>query len=68
MFYFRDRAIQLSQELREYEELEIQVKQLTGFNFKALFELFKMGYTLEPPEYELSMNQITRIAEVNRYV
>lgn len=38
------------QQLVDYEKLEIEVKQLTGYNFAVLKELFAMGYTLQPPE------------------
>ena len=56
-----NRVIPISQELRRYEELEIEVKQLCGYNFECLKELFAMGYTLQPPEHEMTMNQAMRI-------
>lgn len=45
----RDYNASIAQELMEYEKLEIAVKQLTGYDFRCLYELFKMGWTLEPP-------------------
>lgn len=66
MFIPVSRAIGLSQELRRYEELEIDVKQLCGYNFECLRELFAMGFTLQPPDYELSLNQITRLTDINK--
>lgn len=59
------RAVGLSQELRKYEELEFEVKQLCGYNFECLRELFAMGYTLQPPNRELTMNQITKLMIIN---
>ena len=64
--WMTDYNIAISDELRKYHELEIQVKQLTGYNFKCLLEMFKSGFTLKPPEYELSMNQVLTICEANR--
>lgn len=49
-FNYIDRCIELGQELQKYEKLEIEVKQLTGYNFEALRYLFAKGYTLEPPK------------------
>ena len=45
-----DRGGYLHEELMRYEKLEIEIKQLTGFNFDTLRTLFAMGYTLKPPE------------------
>lgn len=56
------------QDLMRYEKLEIEVKQLCGFNFECLKELFAMGFTLKPPEYELSLNQIIKLAEINKEI
>ena len=46
----RDYNSSIAQELMEYEKLEIAVKQLTGYDFKCLYELFRMGWTLERPK------------------
>ena len=45
-----ERALAISEDLRRYEELEIQIKQLTGYNIESLKVLFAKGYTLEPPK------------------
>ena len=50
--------------LVKYEELEMEIKQLTGFNLKQLKALFAMGFTLKRPEYDLSINQLTTLAEL----
>lgn len=47
--WMRDYNATIAQELMEYEKLEIAVKQLTGYDFRCLYELFKMGWTLERP-------------------
>ena len=60
------RVIGLSQELQRYEELEIEVKQLCGFNFECLRMLFAMGFTLQPPDTQLTMNQITKLEMMNK--
>lgn len=44
------RYLDLTKQLVEYEKLEIEVKQLSGYNFTVLRELFAKGYTLEPPK------------------
>lgn len=58
----------LSQELLRYEELEIRIKQLTGFNLECLEKLFAMGFTLKPPEYDLtlSIDQIANLVDMNQ--
>lgn len=38
------------QQLVDYEKLEIEVKQFSGYDFTVLRELFAKGYTLTPPE------------------
>lgn len=47
-----DRYFEISRELRKYEELEIEIKQLSGFNLDCLKQLFAMGYTLQSPKYK----------------
>lgn len=47
--WMRDYNSSIAQELMEYEELEIAVKQLTGYDFRCLYELFRKGWTLERP-------------------
>ena len=44
------------QQLVDYEALEIEIQQLTGYNFVALQELFAMGYTLEPPRARIAFD------------
>ena len=58
MFYYKDRALELSKELRYYEELEIDIKQLTGYNFAALRELFTAGWTLQPPAAQPTLTKM----------
>ena len=65
MGFYESRMMYFSQELRRYEELEIQVKQLCGYNFECLKELFAMGFTLQPPEAQLTLNQATKLALIN---
>lgn len=36
--------------LQKYEELELEIKQLTGKDLKCLKVLFAQGWTLEPPK------------------
>ena len=64
MWIAEQRVIWLSQELRKYEELELEVKQLCGYNFECLRELFAMGFTLQPPDTQLTLNQITRLVAI----
>lgn len=47
--WMRDYSSSIAQELMEYEKLEIAVKQLTGYDFRCLYELFREGWTLERP-------------------
>lgn len=63
--WMRDYNATIAQELLRYEKLEIQVKELTGYNFECLHELFRMGFTLKAPEYELTSTQIVKIIGVN---
>lgn len=48
--WMRDYNASITQELMEYEKLEVAVKQLTGYDFRCLYELFQMGWHLEPPK------------------
>lgn len=48
--WMRDYNATIAQELMEYEQLEIKVKQLTGYDFRCLYELFLRGWTLERPK------------------
>lgn len=41
--------------LREYQQLEADVRYLTGWNFRQLLKLFAAGWTLTPPEEPKSM-------------
>ena len=54
----------ISETLMEYEKLEIEVKQLTGFNFETLKMLFAAGWTLVPPKYE-SLEGLTTLHVVS---
>lgn len=38
-----------SEALRVYDERNSTLRQLTGYDIEKLIELFKAGYTLEPP-------------------
>ena len=49
-----DRIKQLTQTIRRYQELEIKVKHLTGFDFETLKDLFAMGYCLTAPKHTSS--------------
>ena len=63
-----DRSIALSRELRRYEELEIQIKQLTGFDFENLKELFMRGYTLQEPAPSGSLTDMVEVDEEKKHV
>lgn len=54
----------IAQELMEYEKLEIAVKQLIGYDFKCLYELFKMGWTLEPPSNACDASARASLADI----
>ena len=56
--FSEERYMQLSKELRKYEELEIQIKQLTGLNIECLKKLFAMGYTLKYPDYDMTLTEM----------
>lgn len=58
-----ERAIVLGKELRRYEELENQFKQITGYNFEALMKLVAMGWTLEPPKEQPTL--LEALVELN---
>lgn len=45
-----NRYFAVSKQLRQYEELEIEVKQLIGMDFKCLKVLLAQGWTLNPPK------------------
>ena len=49
--------------LIEYEKLEIDVKQLTGFDFKCLRDLFAKGYTLTPPKPPMPLSEMAELLE-----
>ena len=55
--------LDISQQLMRYEKLEIEVKQLCGYSFECLKELFRMGYTLCPPEYELTLSDMVKLID-----
>lgn len=55
--WMQDYPSSIARELIRYEELEIQIKQITGYNLDTLLKLFAMGYTLEKPKYDQSINQ-----------
>ena len=61
--WMNDYNATIAQELIEYEKLEIAVKQLTGYNFKCLYELFRMGYTLKPPDHEMTLTEIAKLID-----
>jgi hypothetical protein len=65
--WMRDYNSSIAQELMEYEKLEIAVKQLTGYDFKCLYELFRMGWTLErpknPTDLSLYFSEIIKASE-----
>lgn len=46
-YSYYDNAMKL---LREYDELESEIKQLTGKDLKCIKALFACGWTLEPPK------------------
>lgn len=50
-----DRYLDIREELIRYEKLEIEIKQLSGFNLDCLKRLFAMGYTLQAPDYGQSL-------------
>ena len=58
-----ERYLSLSRELRKYEELEIQIKQITGFNIECLKQLFAMGYTLKSPDHEPTLTEVAKMIE-----
>jgi hypothetical protein len=66
--WMRDYNASIARELMEYEKLEIAVKQLTGYDFKCLYELFRMGWTLERPsnatDLSLHFSEIIKASEV----
>lgn len=53
--WMRDYNAAIAQELMEYEKLEVAVKQLTGYDFRCLYELFRMGWSIEPPKNASSL-------------
>ena len=65
--WMRDYNHSLAQELIEYEKLEVSVKQITGYDFKCLLKLFSMGYTLKPPDREISMSEILELVKEENY-
>lgn len=44
--------------IRSYQELEMEIIQLTGFNFITLRNLFASGYTLFPPKNDSSLSEL----------
>lgn len=40
--------------LQEYQELELEIQQLTGKDLKCLKALFAQGWTLSPPKKSIS--------------
>ena len=52
--------------LRKYEELEIEIKKLTGKDFACLKALFASGWTLEPPKKSnLLLAEMAALADDN---
>lgn len=63
--WMHDYNSSIAQELMEYEELEVKVKQLTGYDFRCLYELFRMGWSLTPPKRccDAHLAEILKIVE-----
>lgn len=59
-----DGSAHVSQKLKDYCELDAEIKILTGHDFKQLRTLFAAGYTLKPPDPPLTMSQL--IAEFEK--
>ena len=60
--FFTDPVSLQSRQVRYYDELETQIRQLSGYNFETLEKLFAAGYTLTPPDYS-STHSLSEMAE-----
>lgn len=49
--------------LREFEEMEHRLIQVSGFDMEKLIELFAAGYTLNPPKYNRSLKLLCDFEE-----
>lgn len=47
----------------ELEELYTKIQIITGFSAEQLLELFRAGYTIEPPNYDLSLRTVSNLLE-----
>ena len=48
---FQDNINLICDRLRELDELYTNIQIVSGFTVEQLFEMFKAGYTLQPPKY-----------------
>lgn len=67
-FFPDDRSIVLANGLRVYEELENEIKQLTGFNLESLKRLFMKGYTLQAPAPSGSLTDMIKVDEEKKHI
>lgn len=52
-----------SKSYRKYEELEYEIKQLTGKDLACLKALFAAGWTLTPPKRSTSMTEFAAMID-----
>ncbi len=55
MVAFYSRQPNDAEVVRRYDEMDIKMRQLTGFYIEDLIDLFAAGYTLEPPRPQQSL-------------
>ena len=51
--------------LRIYEEMETTLIKLTGYDMERLIELLAAGYTLQPPTYNGSLEELVKEIETD---
>lgn len=49
--------------LDKYVRLDCEIQQLTGYTIESLRDLFAMGYTLQRPEYEMTLTELAKIID-----
>lgn len=53
---------QLASRAVELDELYTKIQTVTGFTVERLLEMFLAGYTMEPPDYSASVNELRALA------
>lgn len=58
-----DKYVNVVKRLLEYDELETQIKVVTGMGFREIYDLFLEGYVLIKPNYGVFDKEMLKCAD-----